>query len=278
MGSEHFWKLISTKFAPRLRARAIWTSKSLKTGRPGALLEVDIDKICTTPARESDLEVKIVKNWRCRSTFGSCGWRLGWFYGVSKLTRGWPPLWFYGISKLTDGPLSRSQRLPQAMSLELASAMLRLAPSLVLWDFKTDGWPPSRSQRLAQAQNVVGAGFSDEKLMRGWPPLWFYRISKLTDHPRSRSQRLPHAQNVVGAGFSDAAAGPFTGFMGFQNWRMAPGPDPKGFPKPKMSLELALAMLRLGPSLVSWDFKTDGWPPVPISKACPSPTCRCSWL
>ena len=62
---------MSTKFAPRLRARAIWKSKSLKTGMFGALLEVDIDKICTTPARESDLEVKIVKNWRCRSTFGS---------------------------------------------------------------------------------------------------------------------------------------------------------------------------------------------------------------
>ena len=28
-------------------------------------------KVCTTPARESDLEVKIFKNWRCRSTFGS---------------------------------------------------------------------------------------------------------------------------------------------------------------------------------------------------------------
>ena len=82
--SEHFWKFTSTKFAPRLRARAIWKSKSLKTGMFGALLEVDIDKICTTPARESDfdkicttparerdLEVKIVKNWRCRSTFGS---------------------------------------------------------------------------------------------------------------------------------------------------------------------------------------------------------------
>ena len=41
---------------------------------------------------------------------------------------------------------------------------------------------------------------------------------------------------------------------------MAPGPDPKGFPRPKMSLELALAMLRLAPSLVLWDFKTDGWP------------------
>ena len=61
----------STKFAPRLRARAIRKSKSLKTGMIGALLQVDIDKICTTPARESDLEVKIVKNWRCWGTFGS---------------------------------------------------------------------------------------------------------------------------------------------------------------------------------------------------------------
>ena len=31
----------------------------------------DVDKICTTPARESDLEVKIVKNWHAGSTFGS---------------------------------------------------------------------------------------------------------------------------------------------------------------------------------------------------------------
>ena len=62
---------MSTKIAPRLHARAIWKSKSLKTGGVGALLEVDIDKICITPARESDLEVKIVKNWQARSTFGS---------------------------------------------------------------------------------------------------------------------------------------------------------------------------------------------------------------
>ena len=68
---EHFWKLTSTTFAPRLRARAIWKSKSLKHRGFGALLEVDIDKICTTPARESDLEVKIVKTWHDRSTFGS---------------------------------------------------------------------------------------------------------------------------------------------------------------------------------------------------------------
>ena len=36
-----------------------------------ALLAVRVDKICTTPARESDLEVKIVKNWEVRTLFGS---------------------------------------------------------------------------------------------------------------------------------------------------------------------------------------------------------------
>ena len=51
-----------TKFAPRLRATAIWKSKSLKTGMIGALLEVEVAKICTTPARQHDLEVKIVNN------------------------------------------------------------------------------------------------------------------------------------------------------------------------------------------------------------------------
>ena len=44
------------------------------------------------------------------------------------------------------------------MSLELALAMLRLAPSLVLWDFKTDGWPPVPIPKASP--NVVGAGFS----------------------------------------------------------------------------------------------------------------------
>ena len=69
---EHFWKLKSPKFAPRLRASTIWKSKSLKTEGAGALLEVEVAKICTTPARQHDLEVKIVKNWHVRSTFGSC--------------------------------------------------------------------------------------------------------------------------------------------------------------------------------------------------------------
>ena len=39
-GSEHFWKLSFAKFAPRLRARTIWKSKSLKTDGLGTFLEV----------------------------------------------------------------------------------------------------------------------------------------------------------------------------------------------------------------------------------------------
>ena len=61
-GAEDRLPKMSIKFAPRLRARAIRKSKSLKTGRFGALFEVELRKICTTPARESDSEVKIVKN------------------------------------------------------------------------------------------------------------------------------------------------------------------------------------------------------------------------
>ena len=49
---EHFWKLKSPKFAPRLRETAIWKSKSLRTEGAGTLLEVEVAKICTTPARE----------------------------------------------------------------------------------------------------------------------------------------------------------------------------------------------------------------------------------
>ena len=61
-GSERFLKLGFVKFAPPLRVRMIWRSKSLKTGMPGVLFEVELRKICTTLRRESNLEVKIVKN------------------------------------------------------------------------------------------------------------------------------------------------------------------------------------------------------------------------
>ena len=42
-----------------------------KNGSCGGSAAQDVAKICTTPAREHDLEVKIVKNWHVRSTFGS---------------------------------------------------------------------------------------------------------------------------------------------------------------------------------------------------------------
>ena len=61
---------MSTKIAPRLRARAIRKSKSLKAGGVGALLEVERREICATPARESDSEVKIVKTPGARDVFG----------------------------------------------------------------------------------------------------------------------------------------------------------------------------------------------------------------
>ena len=43
----------------------------LKTEGLGALLEVEMSKKCTPLWREAHLEVKSVKNWRSRSTFGS---------------------------------------------------------------------------------------------------------------------------------------------------------------------------------------------------------------
>ena len=45
--------------------------KIVKNWRLLRLLEIELRKICTTPARESDWEIKIVKNWQARSTFGS---------------------------------------------------------------------------------------------------------------------------------------------------------------------------------------------------------------
>ena len=43
----------------------------LKTEGFGAVLEVEMTKKCTALWREAHLEVKSVKNWRSRSTFGS---------------------------------------------------------------------------------------------------------------------------------------------------------------------------------------------------------------
>ena len=54
---------------------------------------------------------------------------------------------------------------------------------------------------------------------------------------------------------------------------MAPCPDLKGFPRPKMLLELALAVnfshAAAGALAGFMGFQTDGWPPVPVPKASP---------
>ena len=160
-------------------------------------------------------------------------------------------------------------------------------------------YPPTLP-RLGQGRAAPGTTVGVERCFLSKPPStvplpltcfglqnWRMHRSALNSPPLS-SLSLPHAQELLGWDFgvvlwdfktdgwppSHAAAGAMAGFMGFQNWRMAPGPDPKGFPRPKMSLELALAVLRLAPSLVL----THGWPLVPISKASPGPKCCWSWL
>ena len=74
----------------------------------------------------------------------------------------------------------------------------------------------------------------------GWHPVWLYGIS----------------------------AGPLSGCMGFQNWRMAPCPDLKPLPTPKSSLDWAAAgfsMVSAGPlsTFISLSKLTDG----PLSRS-----------
>ena len=69
--SEHFWKLRCRKSARRCGAKHVCKSKCTKHTSVGALLEVEMSKKCTVLWREAHLEVKSVKNWRSRGTFGS---------------------------------------------------------------------------------------------------------------------------------------------------------------------------------------------------------------
>ena len=68
---EHFWKLRCRKSARRCGAKHISKSKCTKHTILGPLLEVQMSKKCTPLWREADFEVKSVKNWRSRTTFGS---------------------------------------------------------------------------------------------------------------------------------------------------------------------------------------------------------------
>ena len=68
--SDHFWKLRCRKSVRRCGAKHISKSKVLKTDGLGPLLEVEMSKKCTPLWREAHFQVKSVKNWRSRTTFG----------------------------------------------------------------------------------------------------------------------------------------------------------------------------------------------------------------
>ena len=83
--SDHFWKLRCRKSARRCGAKHIWKAKCTKHTILGALLEVEMSKKCTPLWREAHFEVKSVKNWRSRTTFGGSD--------VEKVSKKCTPLW-----------------------------------------------------------------------------------------------------------------------------------------------------------------------------------------
>ena len=84
-GPDHFWKLRSRKSARRCGAKHISKSKCTKHLRSGPLLEVAMSKKCTPMWREAHFQVKSVKNWRSRITFGGSD--------VEKASKKCTPLW-----------------------------------------------------------------------------------------------------------------------------------------------------------------------------------------
>ena len=83
--SDHFWKLRCRKSARRCGAKHILKSKCTKHTNVGPLLEVEMSKKCTPLWREAHFQVKSVKNWRSRTTFGGSD--------VEKVSKKCTPLW-----------------------------------------------------------------------------------------------------------------------------------------------------------------------------------------
>ena len=83
--SDHFWKLRCRKSARRCGAKHILKSKCTKHTILGPLLEVEMSKKCTPLWREAHFQVKSVKNWRSRTTFGGSD--------VEKVSKKCTPLW-----------------------------------------------------------------------------------------------------------------------------------------------------------------------------------------
>ena len=68
--SDPFLKFWCSKMARRCGAKHICKSKCAKHHICGAILEVPMFKNGTRLWREAHLQVKMLKNWRCRSHFG----------------------------------------------------------------------------------------------------------------------------------------------------------------------------------------------------------------
>ena len=83
--SDHFWELRCPKSARRCGAKHISKSKCTKHTMVGPLLEVAMSKKCTPLWREAHFQVKSVKNWRSRTTFGGSD--------VEKVSKKCTPLW-----------------------------------------------------------------------------------------------------------------------------------------------------------------------------------------
>ena len=132
---------------------------------------------------------------------------------------------FISLSQLTDGPLSRSSR-PTAPWIELprALAWFRLPPCLVVWDF---GWPPVWFYRISKFRLALCLVLWDFKT-DGWPPVPISNPSRRPtapwiELPRALAWfRLPPCLVVWDFGWHPVwlygiSAGPLSGFMGFQN-------------------------------------------------------------
>ena len=83
--SDHFWKSRCRKSARRCGAKHISKTKCTKHTILGRLLEVEMSKKCTPLWREAHFQVKSVKNWRSRTTFGGSD--------VEKVSKKCTPLW-----------------------------------------------------------------------------------------------------------------------------------------------------------------------------------------
>ena len=123
-----------------------------KNGSCGGWAAQDVNKICTTPARESDLKVKIVKNWHVRSTF--------WSWTSQKLHHACARERFLRTKGTTRHVRSTFGSWVAKFSPRLRARTIRKSKSL-----KSDGL--GTFLEVQSAFRVAGAGISTRCKIRG---------------------------------------------------------------------------------------------------------------